>query len=100
MLMAKAVGPSWAGSQVYISFNKNADLGEDDNSQQWTKPKLLLERPGHFLWYPSLQPLNTPEDIQQKRTCLKLGRKARLFVKDILPEKSQYLSEYVVEFQK
>ena len=44
--------------------------------------------------------MNTAEDIAQKRTCLKLGRQARLFVKDILPEKSVYLSEYVIEFEK
>ena len=100
MLMGKVVGPSWAGSDVFISFNTNADLGKGNNAQQWSKPQLLLSRPGHFLWYPSLQPLNTPDDIAQKRTCLKLGREARLFVKDILPEKSVYLSEYVIRFDK
>jgi hypothetical protein len=42
MLMGKVTGPSWAGSSIYISFNKNRDLGTADNSQQWTKPKLLL----------------------------------------------------------
>ena len=100
MLMGKVVGPSWAGSDVFISFNTNAELGTGNNAQQWSKPQLLLSRPGHFLWYPSLQPLNTPDDIAQKRTCLKLGREARLFVKDILPEKSVYLSEYVIRFDK
>ena len=100
MLMGKVEGPSWAGSSIYISFNKNADLGVGSHSQEWSKPQLLLDRPGHFLWYPSLQPMNTADDIANKRTCLKLGQKARLFVKDIEKGKSKYLSEYVVEFEK
>lgn len=100
MLMGKVTGPSWAGSSVHISFNKNKDLGQGNNSQQWSKPQLLLDKPGYFLWYPSLQPMNTAEDISNKNTCLKLGRKARFFVKNIKPEKSEYLSEYIVEFSK
>lgn len=100
MLMGKVTGASWAGSSVYISFNKNKNLGDGANSQDWTKPKLLLDKPGYFLWYPSLQPMNTPEDIADKRTCLRLGKKARFFVKNIKPEKSEYLSEYIIEFSK
>lgn len=100
MLMGKVTGPSWAGSSVYISFNKNVELGEGDNSQQWTTPQLLLDKPGYFLWYPSLQPMNTPEDISNKYTCLRLGKRARFFVKNIKPEKSEYLSEYIIEFSK
>jgi len=100
MLMGKVEGPSWAGSSIYISFNKNKDLGEGRNSQEWTRPQLLLNKPGYFLWYPSLQPMNTPEDIQNRNTCLKLGKKARLFVKNIKPEKSEYMSEYIIEFDK
>lgn len=100
MLMGKVTGPSWAGSSIHISFNKNKDLGEALHSQEWTKPKLLLDKPGYFLWYPSLQPMNTPEDIAQKRTCLKLGQRARLFVKNIKPEKSEYKSEHIIEFKK
>lgn len=100
MLMAKAVGPSWAGSSIYISFNKNPDLGEAMQSQGWSKPQLLLDKPGFFLWYPSLQPMNTPDDVANRYTCLRLGKKARLFVKNIKPEKSEYLSEYVIEFEK
>ncbi len=100
MLMGKVTGPSWAGSSIYISFNKNKDLGTGDNSQQWTKPKLLLDKPGYFLWYPSLQPLNTPDEVSRKSTCLKLGKQARLFVKNIRPEKSEYMSEYVIVFEK
>lgn len=100
MLMGKATGPSWAGSSIYISFNKNQDLGQALQSQEWSKPQLLLDKPGYFLWYPSLQPMNTPADIADKHTCLRLGQRARLFVKNIKPEKSEYLSEYILEFSK
>lgn len=100
MLMGKVTGPSWAGNSIHISFNKNKDLGEGFQSQQWTTPQLLFERPGYFLWYPSLQPLNTPEDIENKNTCLRLGQKSRLFIKNILPDKSYYMSMHVVEFYK
>lgn len=36
MLMGKVTGSSWAGSSIWISFNKNRDLGSGDNSQQWS----------------------------------------------------------------
>jgi hypothetical protein len=98
MLIAKVTGPSWAGSSIYIFFNKNRDLGEKQNSQEWSQPRLLLDKPGYFLWYPSLQPVNTPVDIRNKNTCLRLGQRARLFIKNIRPEKSEYLSEYIIEF--
>lgn len=100
MLMARAEGPSWAGDKIYISFNPNKELGVGTNSQAWTKPKLLLQKKGYFLWYPSLQPLKTAENIANRNTCLRLGQRARLFVKNIKPEKSDYLSEYIVEFEK
>ena len=100
MMMGKVTGPSWAGSSIWISFNPHKDLGEGANSQAWTKPRLVLERPGYFLWYPSLQPMNTPDDIRNKHTCLRLGRRARLFVKNIRPELSEYKSEHIIEFQK
>ena len=98
MLMGKVTGPSWAGNSVHISFNKNQHLGEAMHSQDWTVPQLLFERKGFFLWYPSLQPFNSPEDIQQKNTCLRLGKKARLFIKNIKPEKSDYMSMHIIEF--
>ena len=44
--------------------------------------------------------MNTPEDIANKNTCLKLGKKARLFIKNILPEKSEYMSMHIIEFSK
>ena len=100
MLMGKVTGPSWAGSSAYISFNKNKDLSVADNAQQWSAPKLLLDRPGYFLWYPSLQPLDSEEDIKNRNTCMNLGKRARLFVKFIKPEKSIYASAHVIEFEK
>lgn len=100
MLMAKATGPSWKGSNIYISFNNNKDLGEEDSAQQWTQPQLLLEMKGYTLWYPSLQPMNTTEDLADKRTCLRLGQQARLFIKYNGPDNSEYASGYVVEFEK
>lgn len=100
MLMGRVEGSSWKGGNLYISFNMNEDLGDCDNAQQWTKPQLLVSRPGHILWYPSLQPMNTPEDIQNKTTCLRLGKRARLYFKDMEGPKSEYLSEYIVEFEK
>lgn len=100
MLMARSEGPSWKGGQVYISYNKNKELGAGTNSQEWSKPQLLIDRPGHIIWYPSLQPLNTPEDIANRYTSLRLGKKARLFFKDQFEGKSEYYSEYIIEFDK
>lgn len=100
MLMGKVTGPSWAGSSIYISFNTNKDLGKGNASQQWSKPTLLLDRPGYFLWYPSLQPLGTKEDVEKKFTCMKLGKKARLYVKYIKPDRSIYASAHTIEFKK
>jgi hypothetical protein len=100
MLMARAEAPSWRGGNIYISFNKNADLGKGANAQEWSKPQLLISRPGHIIWYPSLQPLNSAGDIAQKNTCLRLGEKARLFFKDQHDGKSEYLSEFIVQFTK
>jgi len=100
MLMGKVVGASWKGSQVYISFNFNREFSDPQSTQEWTKPRLFFEKPGYTLWYPSLQPLNTPEDIENKYTCLRLGRKARFFVKSLKPYEDEYSSEYIVEFEK
>lgn len=100
MMMGQVVGKSWIGSQVYISFNKNKDLGTGSNSQDWTKPVLFFEKPGYTLWYPSLQPLNTEEDIINKHTCLKLGKRARFFVKRMKPFDDEYASEHIVEFER
>jgi hypothetical protein len=100
MLMGKVTGSSWAGSSIYISFNKNKDLGAGDNAIQWSTPKLLLDRPGYFLWYPSLQPMDDEESVKNKYTCMRLGKKARLYVKFIKPERSIYASAHVITFNK
>ena len=100
MLMGHVTGSSWRGSKIYISFNPNKDLSVGNNSQQWSKPQLLLDKPGHIIWYPSLQPMNTEEDIKNKNTCLKLGQNARLFFKDMTPDTAVYVSEYKIRFEK
>jgi hypothetical protein len=100
MMMGRVEGKKWVGDKIYISFNKNKDLGAGDNAQQWSKPQLVLQKPGHVLWYPSLQPMNTEEDIKAKRTCLRLGKKARLFVKYMEADNHQYISEYIIDFEK
>jgi hypothetical protein len=105
MLMGKVTGTTWKGSTMWISFNMNKDLTIGDNSQQWSKPQLLLDRgPGHIVWYPSLQPMDTKEDIENKYTCLRLGREARFFFKDMYKvngkDTSEYISEYKIRFSK
>ena len=99
MLMARAEAPKWEGSAIFISFNKNQDLGEGHNSQDWSEPQLLLEKKGGIIWYPSLQPTSSPEDIQNKYTCLRMGKRARLYYKYFPKnERDRYLSEYEIEF--
>lgn len=91
MLMAKAEGPSWKGNSIYISFNTHADLGKGNHAQQWSAPKLLVRKPGHTLWYPSLQAMGTDKT---------LGQRVRLFYKDIRGDESPYLCEYEIDFSK
>ncbi len=98
MLMGKVTGQSWTGSSVYISFNPHADLGSGSNSQDWSTPQLLFDKPGHTIWYPSLQPLNTPEDTANKYTSLRLGKRARLFFK--YSDLGKYCSEHIIEFER
>ena len=98
MLMGHVEGPRWIGDKLYISFNPHRELGEGNNSQAWSTPQILVQKPGHVLWYPSLQPLNTTEDIAAKNTSLKLGKRARLFFK--YSDLGRYFSEYIVEFEK
>jgi len=98
MMMGKVEEESWRGSSIYISFNVNENLGEGSNALAWSKPQVVLTKPGRVLWYPSLQPMNMEEDIKNKNTCLKLGQRARLFVKD--SEANEYSSEFIIEFQK
>ena len=42
--------------------------------------------------------MNTEEDVRNRHTCLKLGKKARLFFKDMEGDKHLYSSDFVVEF--
>ncbi len=98
MLMAKAEGASWSGNSIYISFNHHADLGAGKNADDWSLPELLLKKPGHKLWYPSLQPVDNLEEKQQKYTSVNLGEQARLFIKDMQPGSDVYQSEYLVRF--
>ena len=100
MMMGKVEGKSWQGDKIYISFNKHKDLGAGSNSQDWSKPELVFQKPGYILWYPSLQPLNTPNDIKEKNTSVKLGKRARFFVKRIKPGDDEYASEHYIEFEK
>jgi hypothetical protein len=95
-LMARAERPKWGGSSIFISFNRHKDLGEAINSQDWSEPQLLLDKPGTVMWYPALQPTSSAEDIREKNTCLKLGKKARLYYK----QDDKYLSAYEIEFIK
>ncbi|MFM6948581.1 MAG: hypothetical protein ACKOWQ_06170 [Aquirufa sp.] len=100
MLMAKSEGLSWKGSRVYISFNPNKNLAAGNNSQAWTKPRIFFEKPGYILWYPSLQPLDDKESVQKKYTSLRLGKRARFFVKRMRPIDDSYASDFIIEFEK
>jgi hypothetical protein len=60
---------------------------------------MLINKPGHIIWYPSLQPLNLSRDIKEKNTCLKLGQEVRLFYKDQYNNNSEYVSEYKIRFE-
>jgi hypothetical protein len=98
MLMAKSEGPSWKGTSIYMSFNKNKDL-DDINSQDWSSPKLILNKPGHVIWYPSLQPIGDANATKLKYTSLEMGEQARLFYKD-QTDTAVYISEYAIRFKK
>jgi hypothetical protein len=99
MLMAKSEGPSWKGSSIYLSFNKNEVLDES-NSQEWSKPELILTKPGSTLWYPALQPIGDTNAIVKKLTTFNLGEKARLFYKDQTKDTAVYVSEFEIRFKK
>jgi hypothetical protein len=100
MLMGHVTGSSWKGSKIFISFNPNKDLTIGDNAQQWTKPKLLLDKAGYTIWYPSLQPTQSKEDVENRYTCLRLGQTARLFYKTMNADTAMYISEYMIKFKK
>jgi len=80
----------YPGKYDPATYARHQDLGSGNNAQDWSKPALLTDKPGHIIWYPSLQPT-------EGRT---IGRRARLFYKDMKGDSSTYLSEYIVEFSK
>jgi hypothetical protein len=100
MLLGRVDGSFWVGDSLFLSINPHADLGEGDNAQQWSTPVRIIHRSGHTLWYPSLQPTDSAEDLAAKRTCLRLGREARLFFKDMTDDEHVYISDYRVEFDR
>ena len=100
MLMAKAEGPSWKGSGIYVSFNKNKNLGTANNAQSWSTPTELFSKPGSTLWYPSLQPIGDSTAFKNKYTSTKMGAVARLFYKEQTKDTAVYISEYTVRFNK
>lgn len=98
MLMGRVDGSYWVGDSLFLSINPHRDLGHADNAQQWSAPVRIVHRPGHTLWYPALQPTDSPEDLAARRTCLRLGRDARLFFKDLDGQEHEYISDHRVEF--
>lgn len=100
MLMGRVDGPYWVGDTVLLSLNPHRDLGVGDHAQDWSRPVPLLQRPGHTLWYPSLQPTDAPEDLAARRTSTRLGRQARLWVKDLNAAGDHYSSDTVIEFDR
>ncbi|MDR1824855.1 MAG: hypothetical protein LBR27_05935 [Bifidobacteriaceae bacterium] len=106
MMMARSDHSTWIGDSIWVSTNPHRDLGEGANSQDWSAPCLVLRRPGHTMWYPSLQPALDPTQVE-RYTASSMGRKARLWVKDrpsVLgfdvdrDTEGTYLSDYVVDF--
>lgn len=100
MVMGRVDGSFWVGDSLYLSINTNRDLGVGDAAQQWSDPVRIVHRPGHTLWYPSLQPTDSAEDLAARRTCLRLGAEARLYFKDMDGEQHIYISDYTVTFAR
>ncbi|ROR96875.1 hypothetical protein EDD28_1467 [Salana multivorans] len=97
MLLGRVDAPLWVGDSLFLSINTCPDLGDGDASQRWSRPVRIVHRPGHTLWYPSLQPVDSAEDLELRRTCLRLGARSRLWFKDMTDEAHEYLSEHEVE---
>lgn len=100
MLLGRVDGSFWVGDSLFLSVNPHRDLGEGDNAQAWSTPQRIVHRPGHTLWYPSLQPTDSPEDIATRRTCTRIGREARLFFKDMAGDEHVYISDFTVTFDR
>lgn len=100
MLLGRVDGPFWVGDSLFLSINPHADLGAGDNAQQWSTPVRIVHRPGATLWYPSLQPMDTPEDLERRRTCVRLGARSRLWFKEMEGDRHEYLSDLIVELHR
>ena len=100
MLMGRVDGSYWVGDSLFASVNPNEDLGAGGNAQQWSSPVRIVHRPGHTLWYPSLQPTDSLEDLAARRTSVRLGRESRLFFKDLAGDTHDYICDYRVEFER
>ncbi len=100
MLLGRVDGPFWVGDSLFLSINPHADLGAGDNAQQWSTPIRIVHRPGATLWYPSLQPTDSAVDLERKRTCVRLGARARLWFKEMEGDRHEYLSDLVVELRR
>lgn len=100
MLLGRVDGSYWVGDSLFASLNPNRDLGAGANAQQWSSPVRIVHRPGHTLWYPSLQPTDSLEDLAARRTSVRLGRESRLFFKDFDGDTHDYISDYRVEFER
>jgi len=100
MLLGRVDGSYWVGDSLFVSINPHRDLGLGNNSQDWSTPIRIVHRPGHTLWYPSLQPSDSPEDIAERRTSVRLGREARLFFKDMSDDEHVYISDFRVAFDR
>ena len=100
MLLGRVEGSYWVGDSLFASVNPHRDLGQGDNAQQWSTPVRIVHRPGHVVWYPSLQPTDSPEDIAARRTSTRLGRESRLFFKDMAGDEHVYISDFSVTFEQ
>ncbi len=100
MLLGRVSGSFWVGDSLFLSINPHRDLGDGANAQDWSTPIRIVQRPGHTLWYPSLQPTDSPEDIAARRTSTRVGREARLFFKDMAGDEHVYISDYTVTFDR
>lgn len=100
MLLGRVEGSYWVGDSLFLSLNLYRDLDEGANAQAWSTPVRIVNRHGHTLWYPSLQPTDSPEDITARRTATRLGREARLFFKDMAGDDHVYICDFSVTFDR
>lgn len=100
MLLGRVEGSYWVGDSLFLSINPHRDLGSGSHAQAWSTPVRIVNRPGHTLWYPSLQPTDSAEDIAARRTATRLGREARLFFKDMAGDEHVYISDFTVTFDR